>query len=49
MPQTDESESPMKAIYGCVQSALLWYQLFYKHLKDLGFKLNPYDLYVTNT
>ena len=38
----------IKAIYGCVQSALLWYQLFYSHLKDMGFVLNPYDPCVAN-
>jgi hypothetical protein len=38
----------VKAIYGCVQSALLWYQLFYSHLKDIGFELNPYDPCVAN-
>jgi hypothetical protein len=38
----------LKAIYGCVQSALLWYRLFYYNLKDMGFKLNPYDPCVAN-
>ena len=38
----------IKAIYGCVQSALLWYQLFYSHLKAMGFELNPYDPCVAN-
>ncbi len=32
----------IKAIYGCVQSALLWYKMFHQHLKHLGFVLNPY-------
>ena len=26
----------VKAIYGCVKSALLWYDLFYSHLKEMG-------------
>ena len=26
----------IKAIYGCVQSALLWYKMFHQHLKHLG-------------
>ena len=38
----------VKAIYGCVQSALLWYKMFYSYLKQLGFKLNPYDPCVAN-
>jgi hypothetical protein len=37
-----------KALYGCVKSALLWYKLFVNTLKDLGFKLNPYDACVAN-
>lgn len=27
----------MKAIYGCVKSVLLWYELFTKSLKRMGF------------
>jgi hypothetical protein len=34
----------LKALYGCVQSALLWYDLFTNTLVQMGFKLNPYDL-----
>ena len=26
-----------KALYGCVQSALLWYELYVSTLKDFGF------------
>ena len=37
-----------RSLYGCVQSALLWYELYSTTLKDIGFKLNPYDLYVAN-
>ena len=37
-----------KALYGCVQSALLWYELYLSTLKELGFILNPYDLCVAN-
>ena len=32
-----------KAIYGCLRSALLFYQLFTGELKEWGFKMNPYD------
>jgi Reverse transcriptase (RNA-dependent DNA polymerase) len=37
-----------KALYGCVQSALLWYTLFHDTLKTMGFKINPYDPCVAN-
>ena len=37
-----------KALYGCVQSALLWYELYSSTLTDMGFELNPYDLCVAN-
>ena len=39
----------LKALYGCVQSALLWYDLFTNTLVQMGFKLNPYDLCVANS
>ena len=38
----------IKAMYGCVQSALLWYKLFSTALVGMGFELNPYDLCVAN-
>jgi hypothetical protein len=38
----------VKAIYGCVKSALLWYDLFYGHLKKMGFTLNPYNFCIAN-
>ena len=31
----------IKALYGCVKSALLWYKLFKEHLEGIGFKINP--------
>jgi len=37
-----------KALYGCVQSALLWYDLYSSTLKDMGFELNPCDMCVAN-
>jgi hypothetical protein len=37
----------IKAIYGCVKSALLWYELFTKSLQGMGFVLNPYDPCIT--
>ena len=33
----------LKAIYGLVESALLWYQLYTVTLKDMGFELNPFN------
>ena len=38
----------IKAIYGCVNSALLWYEMFSTRLKDMGFVLNPYDPCIAN-
>jgi len=38
----------LKALYGCVQSALLWYELFTTTLQGFGFELNPYDACVAN-
>ena len=37
-----------KALYGCVQSALLWYELYSSTLVEMGFEINPYDLCVAN-
>ena len=37
-----------KALYGCVQSALLWYELYSSTLLEMGFVINPYDLCVAN-
>ena len=38
----------LKALYGCIQSALLWWELFSDTLINLGFELNPYDSCVAN-
>ena len=37
-----------KALNGCVQSALLWYELYSTTLKDMSFKINPRDPCVAN-
>ena len=37
-----------KAIYGCVKSALLRYNIFTSKLKDMGFVLNAYDPCIAN-
>jgi len=38
----------LKALYGCVKLALLWYELFTGTLQKMGFELNPYDPCVAN-
>ena len=38
----------LKALYGSVKAALIWYTLFSTVLKEMGFKLNPYDKCVAN-
>lgn len=38
----------IKALYGCIKSALLWYELFVTTLQKVGFELNPYDACVAN-
>ena len=37
-----------KAIYGCIESALIWYELYVSVLGNLGFELNQYDRCVAN-
>lgn len=37
-----------KALYGMIESALLWYELYVSVLKDMGFEINPYDMCVAN-
>jgi hypothetical protein len=38
----------LKALYGCVKKALLWYELFSGTLQGMGFELSPYDTCVAN-
>jgi len=38
----------LRALYGCLESALLWYNLYSTTLVEHGFKLNPYDKCVAN-
>jgi len=38
----------LKALYGCIKSALLWYKLFLETLETMGFILNPYDACIAN-
>ena len=38
----------LRALYGCIESALLWYELFSITLIKLGFEINPYDRCIAN-
>jgi hypothetical protein len=38
----------LKALYGCMQSALLWYELFSSTLQGAGFELNQYNTCIAN-
>ena len=38
----------LKALYGMLQSSLLYYKKFRKDLEEIGFKINPYDPCVAN-
>ena len=38
----------LKALYGCIESALLWYNLWKSTLESMGFEINPYDRCVGN-
>ena len=33
----------LKALYGCIQSALLWYKVLKKVIEEIGFQMNIYD------
>ena len=37
----------LKALYGCLRSALLFYNRLVKDLESMGFELNIYDHFVT--
>ena len=36
------------AIYGYIESALLWYKILSTALEGLGFEINPYGIRVSN-
>ena len=38
----------LRAIYGCLESSMLWYHIYITTLKGTGFELNPLDLCVAN-
>ena len=38
----------LQAIYGCIESALRWYELYSETLAKEGFVINPYDKCVAN-
>ena len=37
-----------RSIYGCIETTILWYEMYTKVLKEMGFEINPYDLCVDN-
>ena len=39
----------LRALYGCMEYALLWYVLYSKTLKAQGFLINPYDRCIANS
>ena len=38
----------IRSIYGCIEAALLWYQLYKETLEKEGFILNPYEMCIAN-
>lgn len=38
----------LKALYGCIQSAYLWYKMLNEKLLGMGYELNPYDQCIAN-
>ena len=38
----------LQGIYGCIESALRWYELYAETLEKEGFSINPYDRCVAN-
>ena len=38
----------IRSIYGCIEAALLWYNLYTSVLKEAGFVISPYDFCVEN-
>jgi hypothetical protein len=38
----------LRAIYGMLQSSLLYYKKFQKDIESIGFEVNPYDPCVAN-
>ena len=38
----------LKALYGCMESALIYYDLYSKTLKPQGFLINPYARCIAN-
>ena len=38
----------LRAIYDCLESTMLWYDLYLTTLKRMSFELNPYDVCVAN-
>ena len=51
-PRFERGESNLSEIfrtfYGCIESALLWYEIYKETLEKEGVVLNPYDYCVAN-
>jgi hypothetical protein len=47
-PEVSPSRLWCKALYRCLKSALLWYELFTGTLQQMGYVLNDYDPCVAN-
>ena len=39
----------LEYLYGCIESALLWYDLYTNNLKSHGFMVNTYDRYIESS
>ena len=38
----------LKTLYGCMESVILWYDLYAKTMKSQGFVVNPYNMCIAN-
>ena len=38
----------IRSIYGCIEAALLWFELYKETLENEGFILNPYEMCIAN-
>ena len=36
----------LEALYGCVESAIMWYDPYSNNLRSHGFMVNPYDGFI---
>ena len=38
----------IRSIYGCIEAALLWYEMYKETLEKEGFSLNQYEMCIAN-